>query len=343
MRRWLFVIALGVTAALGAATASAKVGAAESSTTSATLTVDDSMPVSSQGAGSGWPLSTPEEHGVDSGLLADALVAVQAGIENIHSVTIAGSGNLFVDAYFYPYDGVSPHDVASVTKSVTTTLIGIAIDQGALALDDPVLSFFPDREIANRDDRKERMTIGHLASMTSGLACEAEPDEPTLAAMEASEDYVQFALDLPMAAEPGTTFSYCSPGMHLLSAILTEATGMTELEFAQEYLFDPLGFATVFWPDDPQGYSHGWGDAVIHPRDMARLGQLFLDRGVWNGAQIVPQTWIEDAVSVHASTGDAGTGYGLGWWIEQAHLREESSARWAAADNSSPSYRHSMR
>ena len=161
------------------------------------------------------------------------------------------------------------------------------------------------------------MTIEHLASMTSGFACEAEPGEPTLAAMEASEDYVQFALDLPMAAEPGTTFSYCSPGMHLLSAILTEATGMTEFEFAQEYLFDPLEFATVYWREDPQGYSHGWGHAVIHPHDMAKLGQLFLDGGVWNGEQIVPQRWIDDAVSIHASTDVGGTGYGFGWWIEQ--------------------------
>jgi hypothetical protein len=161
------------------------------------------------------------------------------------------------------------------------------------------------------------MTIEHLVSMTSGFDCEAEPDEPTLAAMEASSDYVQFALDLPMAAEPGTAFSYCSPGMHLLSAILTAATGMTEFEFAQERLFGPLGFGTVYWPEDPQGYSHGWGDAVIHPHDMAKLGQLFLDRGDWEGEQVVSPTWIDEAVSIQASTESAGTGYGFGWWVEE--------------------------
>jgi hypothetical protein len=136
--------------------------------------------------------------------------------------------------------------------------------------------------------------------------------------MEASADYVQFALDLPMAAEPGTTFSYCSPGMHLLSAILTAATGMTELEFADEYLFGPLGFGTVYWPEDPQGYSHGWGDAVIHPHDMAKLGQLFLDGGDWNGERIVSSTWIDEAVAIQASTQYEGTGYGFGWWVEEA-------------------------
>ena len=290
---------------------------APSTLQAATPAVAASEPGSVQGTGDDWPVSTPEEDGVDSGLLADALLAIRDGIPDIHSVTIVRNGSVFLDAYFSPYDGTTPHDVASVTKSITTTLIGIAIDQGVLALDDPVLSFFPDREIANRDERKERMTIGDLASMTSGFACVAEPDEPTLAAMEASEDYVQFVLDLPMAAEPGTTFSYCSPGMHLLSAILTEATGMTEFEFAEEFLFGPLGFTTAFWPEDPQGYSHGWGDAVIHPHDMAKLGQLFLNGGVWRGEHIVSQTWIADAVSTHASTDDDGTGYGFGWWIEQ--------------------------
>ncbi|HVL24905.1 MAG TPA: serine hydrolase domain-containing protein, partial [Thermomicrobiales bacterium] len=126
-----------------------------------------------------------------------------------------GDGEAFLGASFYPYDGTTPHDLASVTKSVTTTLIGIAIDQGALALDEPLLSFFPDRTIANVDARKKALTVGDLASMQTGLDCVWQPDEPTLAAMEASPDPVQFTLDLPMVAEPGTTWEYCSPGMHL--------------------------------------------------------------------------------------------------------------------------------
>jgi CubicO group peptidase (beta-lactamase class C family) len=289
------------------------------SATTSTPTTPSSAPATTTAApatATEWPSSTPEEHGVDSTLLADALVAIRDQIQYIHSVTIVQAGSMVLDAYFYPYDGSSPHDVASVTKSITTTLIGIAVDQGLLSLDDPVLSFFPDREIANRDGRKEQMTVGDLGGMMSGFACEAEPDEPTLAAMEASPDYVQFALDLPMAAEPGTTFAYCSPGTHLLSAILTQATGLTELEFAQRVLFGPLGFGTVFWPEDPQGFSHGWGDAVVHPRDLAKLGQLFLDGGLWNGKRIVSEAWVTDAVTSHASFG-GGTGYGLGWWIER--------------------------
>jgi CubicO group peptidase (beta-lactamase class C family) len=224
-------------------TSAATTAPTESSAPATPASVDATSPTPA--TATEWPLSTPEQHGVDSGLLADALVAIRDQIPYVHSVTIVQDGRLVLDAYFYPYDGSSPHDVASVTKSITTTLVGIASDQGLLSLDDPVLSFFPDHDIANRDERKERITVGDLAAMRSGFACEAEPDEPTLAAMEASPDYVQFALDLPMAAEPGTTFAYCSPGTHVLSAILTQATGMTEFEFAQRELFGPLGFGTL--------------------------------------------------------------------------------------------------
>jgi CubicO group peptidase (beta-lactamase class C family) len=270
-----------------------------------------------QESGTAWPAGSPEAHGFDSSLLAEGMLTIQESLPAVNSLTIAHNGELILDAAFYPYDGSTPHEVASVTKSMTTTLIGIAIDQGKLAIDDPVLAFFPDRQIANRDARKEAMTVGDLASMTSGLACEAEPDEPTLAAMVASDDFVQFTLDLPMVAEPGTTFSYCSPATHLLSAILTEATGMTEQEFAQEFLFEPLGFGTVYWPVDPQGYSHGWGDVLVYPADAVKLGQLWVNNGMWNGQQVVSPEWVEAAVSIQASTGDEETDYGYGWWVER--------------------------
>ena len=192
----------------------------------------------------GWYAGTPEDQGFDSGKLADALEAIHQKHPNIHSLLLVRNGSLVVDATFYPYDGSTPHDLASVTKSLTTALLGIAIDQGKLRRDDSVLSFFPERTVANRDPRKERMTVGHLASMTSGLDCvgpPADPDEPTLVAVQASPDWVQFTLDLPMTAEPGTTFSYCSPGMHLLSAILTKVTGLSALDFARQTPLRPTG------------------------------------------------------------------------------------------------------
>jgi CubicO group peptidase (beta-lactamase class C family) len=276
----------------------------------------------------GWPTTTPEEQGMDSARLADALLTMQQEVPNLHGFLLIRDGKIVVDASFYPYDGSTPHDLASVTKSVMTTLIGIAVDQGKLRLDQPVVSFFPDREIANLDERKERMTVADLASMTSGLDCVWQPDEPTLREMEASDDMVQFTLDLPMVAEPGTTWEYCSPGMHLLSAILTEATGMTALDFGYDALFGPLGMREVIWPADSNGYNHGWGDLMLYPRDAAKLGQLWLNGGSWNGRQIVSPEWVEAAVTSHATTTEDGQDYGYGWWItREGAVGQEFSAR----------------
>jgi hypothetical protein len=193
-------------------------------------------------------------------------------------------------------------------------LIAIAADQGKLELDQPLVSFFPDRTIANRDARKEAITVRHLASMSSGLDCTAEYDEATLREMQASPDFVQFTLDRPMIDEPGNRFIYCSPGMHLLSAVLQQATGMTALDFARQHLFEPLGIHDVIWPADPQGVTHGWGDIYLHPHDMAKIGYLWLNHGQWAGRQIVSRAWVEDSVKVQIKTG-RDDDYGYGWWV----------------------------
>jgi CubicO group peptidase (beta-lactamase class C family) len=234
---------------------------------------------------------------------------------NIHSLLLVRNGKVVVDAAFYPYDGSTVHDVASVTKSVMTTPIAIAAEQGKLSLDAPMLSFFPDRTIADRDARKKRITVRQLSSMSSGLDCSAERDEQTRREMQAAPDYVQFVLDRNVVAEPGTRFIYCSPAIHLLSPILQQATGMTALEFARQNLFTPLGIQDVLWESDPQGFSDGWGDLYLHPRDMAKIGYLWLNNGQWDGKQIVPREWVEASVKVQmAETGDDDK-YGYGWWI----------------------------
>ena len=212
------------------------------------IVVTLALPAGSRAGGAAppneWPTTTPEQQGFDSAKLAEALHILQRDVPGLHSLVVIGDGKLMVDATFYPYDGTSPHDLGSVTKSVLTTLIGIAIDQGTLHLDDPVLSFFPDRTIANRDERKERLTIAHLASNASGLACLREPAEPTQAAMAASDDWVQFVLDLPMAAEPGSTWEYCSPGFHLLSPangpILPEQITYLSIAIIQSQIYHPF-------------------------------------------------------------------------------------------------------
>lgn len=265
----------------------------------------------------GWRESTPEEQGFDSAKLAEGLQAIQEQDINIDSLLVIRDGKVFLDTYFYPYDGSTVHDMASVTKSVMTTLIAIAAGQGKLELDQPMLSFFPDRTIANLDERKERITVRHLAGMVNGLESGClMGDRQTVAAMMAQPDWIQAALDRKMAQEPGASFCYDSPGMHLLSAILQEATGMTALEFAQQYLFAPLGIQEVIWDADPQGYTRGWGDLHLKPHDMAKIGYLFLHGGVWDGKQIVPRGWVEEATKSQTTT-EIDDDYGYGWWIAE--------------------------
>ncbi|MBP1703993.1 MAG: 6-aminohexanoate-dimer hydrolase [Chloroflexi bacterium] len=263
----------------------------------------------------GWPTITPEESGLDSAKIAEGLQAIQKQNTKIDSLLVIRNGAVLLDASFAPYNSAYLHDLASVTKSFMTTLIGIAIDQGKLKLDDPVLSFFPERTIANRDERKERMTVRDLVSMRNGFAsgCQAG-DGRTISAMMDNPDWVQGALDRNMAAEPGSKNCYDSPGMHLLSAILQKATGMTALEFARQNLFAPLGIQEAFWESDPQGITRGWGDLHLKPADAAKLGYLWLNNGAWDGKQFVSAEWVKDSVKYHSDLG-GGDGYGYGWWL----------------------------
>jgi CubicO group peptidase (beta-lactamase class C family) len=263
----------------------------------------------------GWRTALPESQGIDSTKLANAILAWREGGLPIHSLMLIRNGYVVADTTFYPYDGQAVHDVASVTKSVMTTLIGIAADQGKLDLDAPMASFFPDRTIANLDARKEAITVRHLVSMSSGLNCVRDGYEnDTVHRMHASPDFVQFALDLPMAWEPGSNFVYCSPAIHLLSPILQRATGMTAMAFARQYLFDPLGIGEATWERDPQGNYAGWGDLALHPRDMAKIGLLYLQKGRWEGEQIISRDWVEEATAVQL-WGPNEDPYGYGWWL----------------------------
>ena len=160
----------------------------------------------------------------------------------------------------------------------------------------------------NLDENKEAMTLENLLTMRSGFRCINQPTEVTLAEIVASPDWVQETLDLPMAAEPGRSYVYCGPNSHLLSAIIRETTGISALAFAQEHLFGPLGVSDVIWPIDPQGNNMGWGDMKLAPHDMAKLGYLFLNEGLWDGHQVVSAEWVEAATS--------GSSYGYQWWLK---------------------------
>lgn len=264
----------------------------------------------------GWRTSTPEEQGIDSVKLAEAVEYVVKNNVNIHSFLVIRNGYLVADVCFFPYAPDTKHDVASVTKSLTSTLIGIAVEKGLIkSLDLPVLDFFPEKAVNNLDDAKKSISLNDLLTMRSGLECIAQPTEVTLFQMMGSPDWIQFMLDLPMKFKPGDRFVYNSGAVHLLSTIIRKATGKNALDFAKANLFEPLGIFDVVWPMDPQGISNlGWGSLRMRPLDMAKLGYLYLKNGEWEGKQILASSWVKEATESHANF-QSGNGYGYLWWV----------------------------
>ncbi len=275
-----------------------------------------------------WQTSTPEMQGMDSTALQKALDLITTQKMAVHSLLIVRHGYVVLDTYFYPYSRKTPHDVASVTKSITTTLIGIAYAKGYLKdLDQPVTDFFPEyANIANLS-KKKRVTIRNLMRMASGFDCGYAPDEPELLAMRNSADWLEYALNLPMAAEPGSEFAYCSCGMHLLSAIISRSTGQSALDFAHQHLFGPLGITQVGWPTDWQGNNHGWGDLQMFPQDMAKIGYLYLHQGRWDQQKILTTGWFREATNKQIAVTGQEDGYGYGWWIPSENYGHMAEAR----------------
>lgn len=262
-----------------------------------------------------WRTATPESQGIDSAGLAAALDSVMQQRLGVHSVLVIRHGYAVLDASFYPYNPSAPHDMASVTKSITSTLTGIAAAQGLLKLDQPLLSFFPKEAPANPDEQKKRITVEHMLRMESGLDCGYAPGEKELEEMKRSPDWVRFALALPMKYDPGTHSAYCSPGYHLLASIVGSASKQTELEFARKNLFAPLGIRDVTWPGDPQGRTKGWGDSHLYPQDVAKLGYLYLHGGKWDGKQIVPAEWVAKSITPSSAPAGAAGNFGYLWRV----------------------------
>lgn len=267
----------------------------------------------------GWAASSPEEQGMSSERLARL---VDFGARNeMDSVLVTRHGRIVLEASYAPFRPGLKHRVYSVTKSVVSTLVGMALGDGLLdSTDRRVVDFFPGRTIANLDDAKKAITVQQLLDMTSGLGWTEGLSGASEAyiAMTRSPDWQQFVLDHPMASAPGTRFYYSSGNSHLLSAILSKVTGRNALDYAREKLFGPLGIDDVLWQADPQGVSGGGAGLYLQPRDMAKIGYLWLRGGLWEGRQILPAAWIEGVRQADVDMRESWASdmrYGRQFWV----------------------------
>ncbi|GAB3428567.1 hypothetical protein GCM10027516_34900 [Niabella aquatica] len=245
---------------------------------------------------------------------------IHANKIKVHSIQILRHNKLLLDAYFYPYSGTSLHEVASVTKSITSTLAGIAIDKKFIPrVTDPAFKYFPGYN--SMDALKQSVTIENLLTMQSGLDCGTDLSDPSinvderLAEMRKCTDWIHCALQIPMIRKPGEKFAYCNANCHLLSAIIQKATGESLESFGTRELLASLGIKNFYWPADPQGINYGWADMQLHPYDMLKIGVLMLHKGKWNGHQLVSEGWLNTATKAHVKETGGSDGYGYYWWV----------------------------
>jgi CubicO group peptidase (beta-lactamase class C family) len=250
--------------------------------------------------------------GLDSALVAEAY-RLAAGLPRLHSLLVARHGELARERYFRGPGRNRPANIKSASKSIISALVGIAIAEGKLTgLDQPIAPFFPTYINAQADPRIRRVNIGHLLSMQAGL-------EPTsfgnYGRWVASSNWIRFVLQRPFIDEPGGRMLYSTGNTHLLSAILTRATGMSTLAYAREKLARPLGIELSAWTRDPQGIYFGGNEMRLRSRDLLAFGELYRNGGRHNGKQIVPEDWIRASWTQRTTSPFNGHGYGLGWWM----------------------------
>src|SRR5215471_1402078 len=226
----------------------------------------------------------------------------------------------YFNSWWHPYYRRGDlHSMQSVTKTITSVIIGVAIARKEFPdIDTPVLNFFDAAKVAAVDERKKRMTVRHLLTMTAGLDWKEDLpyNDPnnTASLLEASFDWVKFTIDRPMAAEPGTLFNYNSGATQLLSHIFKLATGQDIEEYAVKHLFTSLGIENYYWKRTPTGLADTEGGLYLKTRDLAKIAYLFLKNGEWNGKQIVTPEWVKLSVTPAISV-SATVKYGLKWWL----------------------------
>lgn len=259
-----------------------------------------------------WRYSDMEAQGIDPTIMDEGL-ALLAESPTRQSLLLMRKGYVVYEAYFNGSRATDSNNIASVSKSMLSALVGIAIEQGHFqSTDDRIADFLPEYFETVSDPRLRELTLHQLLTMTHGLAWEENESERRL---NRSEDWVADILSLPLGNEPGTVFHYSTGASQVLAAALREATGMSVCEFAHRYLFEPLGMEAEFWGLGPQGYFTGGHSVSMTAREVARFGQLFLDEGRWQGEQVVPGWWVAASTAPQIDIGNNYAGYGYYWWL----------------------------
>ena len=268
--------------------------------------------------------AAPAAHPGDTVLLARAL-DVAFELPNLRGMVVSQRGEIVLERYVNGAGADRATNVKSASKSVLSALVGIAIEEGHIrGIDQPISDFFPAYFARpGVDPRKRRITVGHLLSMQSGLESTSFNE---YGAWVSSRHWVNAALDQPMVDEPGGQMLYSTGSTHLLSAILTRATGRSTWAYANEKIAEPLGFRIRPWQRDPQGIYFGGNDMYLTPLQMLRFGQMWLDGGVYRGRQVVPRAWVQESVRPRTSSPFNGHGYGLGWWSRDSGGKRVSFA-----------------
>ncbi|MEZ6126320.1 MAG: serine hydrolase [Planctomycetaceae bacterium] len=260
------------------------------------------------------PRSTPEAQGVPSEKIADFLRVADEKVNSMHSFMLVRHGYVISEAWWDPQTAEQPHVLWSLSKSFTSTAVGLAVSEGKLSIDDPVLKFFPDDAPAEPSANLQAMRVRDLLTMSTG-----HQDEPRLSRDVTDPTWVRSFLSHPVPHKPGTHFRYNTPATYMQSAIVQQVTGQTVLDYLMPRLFEPLGIRRPEWDASPQGISIGGYGLYLRTEDIAKFGQLYLQKGKWHDRQLIPEAWIDQATSRQVSNGsdpdrDWDQGYGFQFW-----------------------------
>jgi CubicO group peptidase (beta-lactamase class C family) len=276
------------------------------------------------------PRSTPERQGVSSSAILAFVQTADTTVDAMHSFMLVRHGHVIAEGWWAPYDAKTPHMFYSLSKSFTSTAVGLAISDGKLSLDDEVLKFFPEDAPAEPSANLRAMRVRDLLRMSAGHETEAPLWVWTGGAGRRDERLTKVFLAHPVPFKPGTHFLYNSPATYMLSAIVQKVTGMTVLDYLRPRLFDPLGFEKPTWLASPQGVSLGAFGFSGRTEEVARFGQLYLQKGVWNGRQLLPAAWVAEATTSQTSNGsspssDWDQGYGYQFWRSRHGYRGDGA------------------